>query len=329
MQSFLASFPLRRVALNRPDNPLVAAARTAIIDAGDGTRLLGRHSAHRAPDRAAPPLVVLIHGWEGSADSSYVLSMASHLYRHGCDIFRLNLRDHGPSHHLNEGVFHACRLEEVVAGVAEAGRQFARGPLVLGGFSLGGNFALRVALAAPEAGLELRHVFAISPVLQPARVLGTLDAGPAVYRRYFLSKWRASLRRKQQLFPARYDFSETSRLASLQAMTEMFAPRYTPFEDADEYLSGYTLNPDRLRQLALPATVIAARDDPIIPVGDLERVGEIPLLERIITEHGGHCGFVESLWPFRVWTEPVIAHRIHRHTAAARPIEADSSAGVE
>ena len=30
---------------------------------------------------------------------------------------RLNLRDHGDSHHLNPGIFHSCRIAEVVGAV--------------------------------------------------------------------------------------------------------------------------------------------------------------------------------------------------------------------
>ena len=79
---------------------------------------------------------MLFHGWEGSVDSTYVLQTGSRLLADGWDVFRLNFRDHGDSHRLNEALFHSCRIDEVVhalarhraalAGAADgAGRLFA------------------------------------------------------------------------------------------------------------------------------------------------------------------------------------------------------------
>ena len=59
---------------------------------------------------------MLLHGWEGSAESSCVLSLGSLLYSAGYDVLRLNLRDHGGTQRLNREIFHSCRLPEVVGG---------------------------------------------------------------------------------------------------------------------------------------------------------------------------------------------------------------------
>ena len=64
---------------------------------------------------------------------------------HGFEVVRLNLRDHGATHHLNRELFHSCRLPEVVGAVRALALRFPGMPLVLAGFSLGGNFMLRVA----------------------------------------------------------------------------------------------------------------------------------------------------------------------------------------
>ena len=64
-------------------------------------------------------------------------------------MFRLNFRDHGDTHHLNRDLFHSCRIDEVVGAVRAVRRAFATDPVAVAGFSLGGNFALRVALHGP------------------------------------------------------------------------------------------------------------------------------------------------------------------------------------
>src|SRR5690606_23051049 len=65
------------------------------------------------PHPQARALVVLLHGWEGSHQSSYLYGVAAALHQAGYALFRLNLRDHGDSHHLNRALFHSARLREV------------------------------------------------------------------------------------------------------------------------------------------------------------------------------------------------------------------------
>jgi hypothetical protein len=114
VQSILPSLKLRKPWLNRRARDLLTVSVDHILDCGEGVRLLGHYSSQQAAGRApAKNLAILLHGWEGSAESLYVLSLGSYLFQRGCDVFRLNFRDHGPSHHLNEDIFH-------VAGSARA-----------------------------------------------------------------------------------------------------------------------------------------------------------------------------------------------------------------
>ncbi len=78
--------------------------------------------------------------------------------------------------------------------------------LTIAGFSLGGNFALRVAARAPTAGIALERAIAICPVLRPHSTMDVLEQGSFIYHQYFISKWKESLRLKQRIFPQRYDF---------------------------------------------------------------------------------------------------------------------------
>jgi len=87
--------------------------------------------------------MVLLHGWEGRSESTYIQLLADTLYRQGVSIARLNFRDHGNTHHLNRGLFHSCRLDEVADAVRAVQDQWQPQQLFLAGFSLGGNFAIR------------------------------------------------------------------------------------------------------------------------------------------------------------------------------------------
>ncbi|HSS05660.1 MAG TPA: alpha/beta fold hydrolase, partial [Rhodanobacteraceae bacterium] len=142
VQSVLASSRIRRWLSLRRGGDIESCAVEHIVDCGDGVRLQGFHTTQRALPEARG-LVVLLHGWEGSARSNYVLSSGARLLREGFDVFRLNFRDHGETHHLNREIFHSCRIDEVVAAVGAIAEHFPARALAIAGFSLGGNFALR------------------------------------------------------------------------------------------------------------------------------------------------------------------------------------------
>ncbi len=291
VQSVLASLKLRRPFVRFQSGDLLKQTESHILDCGKGVRLLGKHSAHR---NGLGDMVILIHGWEGSSDSVYLLSAASFLFRQGFDIFRLNLRDHGDSHHLNQGLFHSCRIEETVGAVRAVQDRFACRKLFLAGFSLGGNFGLRIAVHAPQAGIRLAKVVAVSPVLDPVKTMDVLENGPFFYHRYFMGKWRRSLRKKLRFFPQLQDLKNLSRFSTLGSMTGYFAPRHTGFPTAKAYLNGYALGGNVLKNLRIPSYIIASRDDPVIPAEDLDTLSPSPYLHVERTRWGGHCGFIQN-----------------------------------
>lgn len=306
LQTILASLKLRA----RGENPVRAYAEEMLVDAGGGVRLLGFRSAQ--PRGRSRGLVILLHGWEGSSDSTYMLTTGRRFFLSGYDVFRLNLRDHGPSHHLNEGVFHSARIEEVLAAVLNVAAGAGDRPCHLIGFSLGGNFALRIALRLPpgRAG-NLRNIIAVSPVLDPLKATHAIDGGLFIYRDYFLRKWKRSLGIKQRLFPGLYNFGDVMNLRSCMAITERVIPRYTPFRDVHEYFRTYTLTGADFSRLALDVTVLASEDDPVIPVEDFRTLRGSDRLRVRIERYGGHCGFLQDL-RLRVWFEDVLEETVRR-----------------
>jgi predicted alpha/beta-fold hydrolase len=292
VQSIYPSLPMRRPAVERRSRPLLDASTDVLLDCGDGVRLLAHHATQERLGRpAARRLVVLLHGWEGSAQSLYVLSLGQYLLDEGFDVVRLNLRDHGESHHLNQELFHSCRIAEVVGAVHRIQQLNPDRELHLAGFSLGGNFSLRVGARARDAGIELARIVAVCPVLDPAHTLVALESGSPIYRRYFVWKWRRSLRKKQEAWPQAFDLSDVIQLDNLTDMTDVLVRHYAAYPSLDTYLRGYAVVGDALAPLEVPTRIIAAADDPIIPASDLQSIARPRSLEVTLTRYGGHCGY--------------------------------------
>jgi predicted alpha/beta-fold hydrolase len=284
-----------------------ALTEELILDGGEGVRLQGWHS--RIEGREPVGMALLLHGWEGSSESSYMRMTAARMLEAGYDVVRLNFRDHGNTHHLNPGIFHSNRIDEVVQAAGDIARRWPQLPLVAAGYSLGGNFVLRLALRAPSAGVPLRRVASVCPVLDPAITMESIENGPAMYDWYFRRKWAGSLRRKRDLFPELSDWDDRVLKLDIRALTAWLVEHHTEFGTLQAYFDGYSIAGDRLAGLEVPADILMAQDDPVIPYATFHG-WRLPAHARLeIAPWGGHCGFLEN-WRGDGFSERWVAQRL-------------------
>lgn len=287
VQTALASFKYRK----RGKNAMVDAAVPKLLHCEDDVRLMGSYS--RNPQNKA--LVIFLHGWEGSQDSTYVVACGRRMYNQGASVFRMNYRDHGDTHALNEGIFLSTNFNEVFDAVKQATELADGAPVYIVGYSLGGNFALRIARSLRDLTIKnLNHIFAISPVVDPWAAAPMVDVNP-MYRRYFLKKWTASLRKKEAIFPELYDFEPSLKMKRVLAITEDVIPTYSDYPDMESYFNAYRVDPHDLKTCPVPISIVTAADDGIIPPDDILKLDLNDNARRIIHDHGGHNGFFQSL----------------------------------
>jgi hypothetical protein len=284
------------------------SSETLVLQAEDGTRLLAELD-HAPNGRSA--LVVLLHGWEGSSRSSYLVTTASKLLARGFDVLRVNLRDHGDSHHLNRELFNSTRSPEVASALQDFVTSHDYEKHFIAGFSLGGSFALRIAA---DAGIELGldACVAVCPPTDPARAMDALNQGFFAYERYFFKRWHGSLQLKLQCFPELDYAPQLAEARSLDDLNRLFIPSHTIYSELDDYFAAYALVGNRLWAMAMPAYLVAAEDDPIIPVDDLARIDPIENLQIETHRYGGHCGFIENL-SARSWIEERLLQILESH----------------
>ncbi len=312
LQTVISSSALRKKLIRRYAGDLIRQAVEHVIPCGsiegEPVRLQAwlSHASSRAngpvdiytdpeavSDAGDTPLAILIHGWLGGDESSYLLSAAAALHRAGFTVARLNLRDHGDTHHLNRGLFHSARTAEVVSACAWLISKYGQAGCGLLGFSLGGNFVLRVA-ADLDASLPLKATLAVCPVIDPEPTMVAIDSGWSGYQWYFVRKWHRALAAKQAAFPKDYDFSSQKELGYVSTLTDYFVDNYTDFRNSQEYFANYSLTGQRLAGLARNVTVIAAKDDPVIPAETFEHLPTGLPIELYMQRYGGHCGFIQD-----------------------------------
>jgi hypothetical protein len=303
IQSILASSKLRLLKL-RKNNPIKQHSKEQILETDDA-KLQGFFSRNKDSQK----MFILIHGWEGSADSTYIQLLANSLYTKGnASIFRLNFRDHGETHHLNKDIFHSCRLNEIVQAVQQIIHKFPHKNIYLCGFSLGGNFSLRVASKAYSENIKLSKVFAISPPINPKKSMIAIEKS-GLYSKYFMRKWQKSLEKKQRVYPKSFSNSHYKKIKSLDKLTEMLIIQHTEYDTTDQYFQGYQITDEIVDQIKTPTHIITSWDDPVIPFEDFEFLENKQNIKLVTTKHGGHCGFINS-WKLNSWVEQYILKEI-------------------
>jgi len=255
---------------------------------------------------AGAPLLVLFHGLEGSSSSHYAEAFAGEARRRGWRFAVPHFR--GCSGELNRAprAYHSGDWQEIAWLLARL-RALHHGPIVAVGVSLGGNALLRYAEeAGAEASSVLRAIAAVSAPLDLAAGAQAIGRGFArqVYTRMFLRSMKPKALRKLAQHPGLFDADRLRAVRDLRGFDELVTGPLHGFAGADDYYARASAGP-RLAEIALPALVLNARNDPFLPAEALPRPGAVG---RHVTlwqpGHGGHVGFASGRWPAHVQALP-------------------------
>jgi predicted alpha/beta-fold hydrolase len=245
--------------------------------------------------RASCPTAIIVHGLEGSSNSQYVVGNSNKLWRAGCNVVRMNMRNCGGTEGLSPTLYHSAFSDDVLAVMRFFVALHGLQSVSLIGYSMGGNLVLKLAgELGGDAPRELRSVIGVSPAV---------DLGPSadalhrpqnrLYELKFLRALCRRFRRKAALFPMAYDASRCSGIRSLREFDDRVTAFYSGFASADDYY--FRAAAARvLEKIAVPTLVLHALDDPFVRITDesCDKLRANPQITLIQTEHGGHCAFL-------------------------------------
>ena len=261
--------------------------------------------------RTDAPLLLVLHGLEGSSSSHYVVGLARQALARGWRAVTLNFRSCSGELNRLRSFYHSghtADLDEVVRLLVEREPGLRVGAV---GVSLGGNVLLKW-LGEREADVPGAVVaaVAISVPFDLAHCAEALDRGfcRLVYAANFLGTMRDKVRRKAARDPGLSEIVDVTGALRARTFAEYDRAVTAPlngFADERDYWARASSAP-YLRRIRRPTLLVNALDDPIVPPGALPDPVELPSWVRAeFVRRGGHAAFLEGCWPWRVesWAE--------------------------
>ena len=151
----------RRVRLDTPDGDFLDL---------DFASIPGIELDHDAP------LVLLLHGLEGSARRSYASETYRQLAQRGVRAVGMNFRSCSGEMNRTSKMYHAGKTDDVATVIDWLDDLFPRAAKGLVGFSLGGNMLLKY-LGEQGADTPIQAAAAVSPPFDLARIARTFHLG--------------------------------------------------------------------------------------------------------------------------------------------------------
>ena len=282
------------------------------------------HRLHGSPDR---PRLVLLHGLEGSPNSHYARGLLARAQALGWSAAAIVFRTCGGEMNRTRRFYHSGETSDLDLVVRRLTSELPDTPIVLAGFSLGGNVLLKwLGERGTDVPPSVCAAAAVSVPFDLARGSRYINRGfSRVYERHFLRTLVRKTTAKRQRFP---DIAPKASLATLRTMWDFDDAVTAPvhgFRDATDYYERSS-SLRWLHRIRVPTLLLSAADDPFLPpevLGEVRAAAhENEFLHCEFVAQGGHVGFIAGNLPWRplYWAEWRVPEFLSAHVRRSQEL---------
>ena len=257
-------------------------------------------------------LVLLIHGLEGSSKSRYMASSSNHLNKKGLDTVCFNLRSCSGEDNLLLTTYHSGKTEDVAFVVDYLLENYNYENIILVGFSLGGNLTLKyLGESQQKLSHKVKGGIAISVPVDITSAEHEMDKlKNKLYVELFFKTLKNKILEKAYKFKEFHlDKDKLFKATKFKHLEKLYTVPIFGFKSPEDYWKKASSKP-YLSQIDRPTLLINAKDDTFLspecyPTKEALQSSNFYLE---ITNHGGHCGFIQSFKPEEnTWLEKRIS----------------------
>ncbi len=247
------------------------------------------------------PLVLLLHGLEGSSRSPYAAGLMRRLAQAGCQGLVMHFRGCSGEPNRLPRAYSAGETGDIAHVVDHLRRRAPDRPLALIGVSLGGNALLRW-LGDPATSPRVDAAIGISVPFDLHRAADRMERGLSrIYQWHLVRQLRRSVLRKCRRLDMPLDCREIARLQDFRSFDGAVTAPLAGYRDVDDYYTRASCRP-WLRGIRVPTLILHARNDPFMTPDVIPGADELSDSVRLeVAEGGGHVGFMDSRG--RSWLE--------------------------
>lgn len=254
------------------------------------------------------PLIILIHGLAGSAQSTYIMGLQHVLSLQGFRTVAINFRGCSGVANNTARCYHSGETEDIHFLYQTLRTREPDTVIGAVGFSLGGNVLLKW-LGEQGDKLNLFAAVAVSVPLLLNVCASKLDNGfSKVYCFKLLDELKHYVRNKQQHLEHIGQMVEAHKIKQLGDLSKIqsfwqyddrvVAPLHG-FKDVNDYYQRSSAR-QFLKSIRIPTLVIHAVDDPFMSPEVIPDVDELSASVHLeVTDAGGHVGFISGNNPFK------------------------------
>ncbi len=269
------------------------------------------------------PIVLILHGLEGSSDSKYARGLLKAVHARGWRGAVMHFRGCSGAPNRLARSYHSGETGDLAYVVNLLRRREPDTPLFVVGFSLGGNVLLKwLGETATETSLSrgprldpigetgsqapIKAAVAVSVPFLLGDSARRLERGfSRVYQWVLMRSMRRSVAEKRKRMKLPLKVENLSALRTFWDFDEHVTAPLHGFAGADDY---YARSSSRqyLKGIQIPTLIIHSRDDPFMTDAAIPKAEELsPSIEFELHENGGHVGFVAGRYPWTLdyWLE--------------------------
>lgn len=264
------------------------------------------------------PIVLLLHGLEGSSRTKYILGMLGRIRQCGWRGVALNFRSCSGEINRQRRFYHSGETTDLDWVVRKLIHRHPGSPLGVVGFSLGGNVLLKwLGEKGENVPAPIQSSVAVSVPFDLAVAARRIDQGfNRVYGFAFLRTLKQKALVKSKRYPGLIDPERVPRITSFAEFDDCVTAPFHGFKDGLDYWRSSSSN-NFLDGIRRPTMLISAGDDPFLPEPHIPKktIGQSKWLTGEFPRTGGHVGFVEGNWPWAAayWFETRAMNFLKRH----------------
>jgi predicted alpha/beta-fold hydrolase len=257
------------------------------------------------------PIVIVLHGLNGSIDSSYVRGILQAIKLQGWRGVLMHFRGCSGVPNRLARSYHSGDTNDLQYLIAELIKREPKTPLYAVGYSLGGNVLLKWL---GESGINnpLRAAAAISIPFEVGKTSDYLNTGFSRLYQWRLLRELLKVHQRKFTKMVSHPDRQVKNIQSIREFDDTITAPLHGFKNAEDY---YTQSSSRqyLANIKIPTLVLHALDDPFTPLNSIPNIHEVSSNVTLeLTKQGGHVGFVAGkyLWRPAYWLEEKIVRYI-------------------